>query len=142
MNKKALWSLIVILAIIVVFVIAFIFIPDFSEERDSDDSDLKMLEDEDSKVISPDDVMMPGEEASYSEKISLSEIIQHDSKEDCWTAINGKVYDVTSFIPDHPGGDAILKVCGTDGTEVFTGKHGNNNNAKEELENHYIGDLE
>jgi cytochrome b involved in lipid metabolism len=50
---------------------------------------------------------------------SLSEIANHDTKEDCWTTIDGIVYDLTSFVQNHPGGEAILTVCGTDGTEAF-----------------------
>lgn len=31
------------------------------------------------------------------------EIIKHDRRDDCWVVIEGKVYDVTSFLPHHPG---------------------------------------
>jgi cytochrome b involved in lipid metabolism len=30
------------------------------------------------------------------------------------------VYDVTKFIPDHPGGDAILRNAGKDSTAGFS----------------------
>ncbi|KAG0499824.1 hypothetical protein HPP92_004515 [Vanilla planifolia] len=40
--------------------------------------------------------------------LSLSEISSHTSKDDCWLIIHGKVYDVTSFLEDHPGGDDVL----------------------------------
>ena len=33
---------------------------------------------------------------------------KHRSRKDCWLVINGKVYDVTSFVPEHPGGATIL----------------------------------
>ncbi len=55
--------------------------------------------------------------------ISLDEIGTHNSKDSCWTAINGGVYDVTKFISSHKGGDKILNACGVDATDFFTGKH-------------------
>jgi cytochrome b involved in lipid metabolism len=55
--------------------------------------------------------------------IALDEISTHNSKDSCWTAINGGVYDVTKFISSHKGGDKILNACGVDATDFFTGKH-------------------
>ncbi len=43
----------------------------------------------------------------------------HPNKTDCWMAIEGKVYDVTSFIEKHPGGERILQGCGKDATSLF-----------------------
>ncbi|MFH1588548.1 MAG: cytochrome b5-like heme/steroid binding domain-containing protein [Candidatus Diapherotrites archaeon] len=34
-----------------------------------------------------------------SKSYSLTEISEHNSSNDCWLAINGKVYEVTEFIP-------------------------------------------
>jgi len=34
--------------------------------------------------------------------------------------INGKVYDVTRYIPFHPGGNKILMGVGKDGTELYS----------------------
>ncbi|HAU99395.1 MAG TPA: hypothetical protein DCW55_04155 [Candidatus Pacebacteria bacterium] len=43
-----------------------------------------------------------------------------EDSERCIVTISGKKYDVTAFIPFHPGGaDAIKKACGTDATELF-----------------------
>lgn len=53
---------------------------------------------------------------------TMDEISTHNSQQDCWTVIEGNVYDVTSFIPDHPGGERILAACGIDATDLFTGK--------------------
>lgn len=38
-------------------------------------------------------------------------------------AIDGKWYDVTSFIPHHPGGDIISEFIGKDATDVFFANH-------------------
>lgn len=53
---------------------------------------------------------------------SLSDISAHNSKSDCWMAIDNKVYNVTDFISQHPGRNEILKGCGIDATDLFTGK--------------------
>jgi cytochrome b involved in lipid metabolism len=53
---------------------------------------------------------------------TLSDISTHNSASDCWTTINGGVYDVTKFISQHRGGDRILSACGVDATDLFTGK--------------------
>lgn len=36
--------------------------------------------------------------------ISLSALNQHNSKTDCWIAVHSKVWDITDFINEHPGG--------------------------------------
>jgi len=45
---------------------------------------------------------------------------QHNKSNDAWMAINGKVYDVTAYIPYHPGGEReLMRVAGRDGTKLF-----------------------
>lgn len=62
-----------------------------------------------------------------SNGIALTEVEAHHTRETCWVAISGSVYDLTSWIPKHPGGEqAILQLCGTNGTAKFTAQHGGN----------------
>lgn len=57
---------------------------------------------------------------------TLAEIQTHNTDTNCWSAINGSVYDLTSWISRHPGGEGPIKgMCGTDGTAAYTGQHGN-----------------
>jgi len=45
--------------------------------------------------------------------ISEEEVAKHKTADDCWVILNGKVYDVTKFLPDHPGGKkAIMLFAG------------------------------
>ncbi|GFF59521.1 hypothetical protein IFM51744_09950 [Aspergillus udagawae] len=55
---------------------------------------------------------------------SLSDIQFHRVEGDCWIAIHGNVYNVTTFLSSHPGGKAIiLRHAGTDATEAFANVH-------------------
>ena len=60
-------------------------------------------------------------EDKTTKKITLDEIAKHATKEDCWFAIDGNVYDVTQFIASgkHKGGDAIVSGCGKDTSATF-----------------------
>lgn len=53
---------------------------------------------------------------------TIDEVASHNSKTDCWTVISGQVYELTDFINRHPGGDEILRACGTDATTLFVSR--------------------
>lgn len=40
--------------------------------------------------------------------VTLADLSTHNTEKDCWMAINGKVYDVTKFLDEHPGGFDIM----------------------------------
>ncbi|KAL9324726.1 hypothetical protein ACSQ67_009583 [Phaseolus vulgaris] len=54
-----------------------------------------------------------------SKSYSKMEVSLHNKRTDCWIIIKKKVYDVTSYVEEHPGGDAILAHAGDDSTEGF-----------------------
>ena len=63
-------------------------------------------------------VVAPSFENS-SPTYSLEDVAQHFSIDDCWTVLDGKIYDLTDFIANHPGGEGIVKLCGIDGSEIY-----------------------
>ena len=66
----------------------------------------------------------------------------HNNAKSCWSSINGKVYDLTGWIDQHPGGpDFILSICGIDGSSAFGDQHSNQRRPNNELAAFYIGDL-
>ncbi|KAI5463071.1 FMN-dependent dehydrogenase-domain-containing protein [Mariannaea sp. PMI_226] len=53
-----------------------------------------------------------------------AEVAEHNSAQSCWVIVHGKAYDVTDFLPEHPGGQKIiLKYAGKDATEEFEPIH-------------------
>ncbi|KAL9242320.1 hypothetical protein vseg_016333 [Gypsophila vaccaria] len=59
------------------------------------------------------------------QKYTKTDVSLHNKRTDCWVIIKDKVYDVTSYVEEHPGGDAILTNAGGDATEGFFGpQHG------------------
>lgn len=53
-------------------------------------------------------------------RVTPSMLQQHNTRQDAWTAINGKVYNVTSYLAFHPGGEKeLMRVVGRDGTKLF-----------------------
>ena len=41
---------------------------------------------------------------NMSGKVSIDELSKHNNPDDLWTVVNGKVYDLSKFAPEHPGG--------------------------------------
>jgi len=63
----------------------------------------------------------PAQQGTYA----LADVAAHKDRASCWSAINGNVYDLTSWVPKHPGGEqAILSICGIDGSAKFNRQHG------------------
>lgn len=78
-------------------------------------------------------------------EISRQELARHDHEDSCWKAINGKVYDVTDYIPEHPTRPSvILDWCGKESTTAWNTKgHGRPHSEKAEamLEQYRVGRL-
>ncbi|NMC35976.1 cytochrome b5 domain-containing protein [Candidatus Beckwithbacteria bacterium] len=72
---------------------------------------------------------------------SLDEVAKHNGESDCWLVIHDKVYDVTKFIPTHPGGKAIVQGCGIDATALFDSKPAHAGKAQDLLPDYLIGSI-
>uniref|UniRef100_A0A7C9DYF6 Cytochrome b5 heme-binding domain-containing protein n=1 Tax=Opuntia streptacantha TaxID=393608 RepID=A0A7C9DYF6_OPUST len=73
---------------------------------------------------------------------SMEEAAQHNTKDDCWVVIDGKVYDVTPYLDEHPGGDdVLLTATGKDAQEEFEDA-GHSQDARDLMEKFFIGELD
>ncbi|XVE64464.1 hypothetical protein DITRI_Ditri07aG0102700 [Diplodiscus trichospermus] len=80
--------------------------------------------------------------ASDSKVHTFEEVAKHNKTEDCWLIISGKVYDVSPFMEDHPGGDEVLlSATGKDATNDFEDV-GHSDIAREMMEKYYIGEID
>ncbi|VEU23237.1 DEKNAAC104350 [Brettanomyces naardenensis] len=71
-----------------------------------------------------------------------AEVLKHNKKDDLWMIINNKVYDVTKFVDEHPGGEEVLlDVAGTDATDAFE-DIGHSDDARDMLKEMYIGTVD
>ncbi len=74
--------------------------------------------------------------------LTLDEVKKHNSADDCWSIIDGNVYDLTNWVNSHPGGSSrITSICGKDGSSNFLGQHSNSNSAKSQLTRFELGKL-
>merc|ERR1719247_1816533 len=56
--------------------------------------------------------------------IPMSEVQKHKTKDSAWVILHGKVYDLTEFLDDHPGGaEVVLKWAGRDATKFWSAIH-------------------
>lgn len=57
-------------------------------------------------------------------QVAIDEIKKHSSVEDCWLVVDGNVWDMTDFAPNHPGGSAIIhRFAGRDASETYNAIH-------------------
>lgn len=72
---------------------------------------------------------------------SLAEVAKHNKPEDCFIVVQNKVYDISDFVEDHPGGvESVLRNPGGDNTEKFSGIQ---HPAKvwDMIEEYYVGEV-
>ncbi|XP_071541363.1 cytochrome b5 reductase 4 [Panulirus ornatus] len=56
--------------------------------------------------------------------VTPQELAKHNKRNDCWMALKGKVYNITSYMDFHPGGEEeLMRGVGTDATDLFNEVH-------------------
>ncbi|XP_030937070.1 cytochrome b5 [Quercus lobata] len=73
---------------------------------------------------------------------TLAQVSEHNTPKDCWLVIEGRVFDVTKFLEDHPGGDEVLlSATGKDATDDFEDV-GHSSSARAMMDEFYVGDID
>nr|AFK40091.1 unknown [Medicago truncatula] len=73
---------------------------------------------------------------------TFDDVSKHNKTKDCWLILSGKVYDVSPFMEDHPGGDEVLlSATGKDATNDFEDV-GHSDSAREMMDKYYIGEID
>jgi len=76
--------------------------------------------------------------ASYT----MAQVSANKSAAKCWSVISGNVYDLTTWINAHPGGEgSIISLCGTDGTQDFLAMHRGQSKPESRLKAFLLGPL-
>ena len=78
--------------------------------------------------------------------ITLTQVATHNSASSCWIAIDGIVYDVTTYLSSHPADpEVLLAWCGQEATQAWEDKGGIDEShtarAEAQLEQYEIGTL-
>lgn len=95
----------------------------------------------DSQVMGSADEQ-PNKEEGKATTYTMADVLEHNNADSCWSVVEGGVYDLTAWIGMHPGGEqAILGLCGADGTAAFKGQHGDAQQQNQALATMKIGVL-
>lgn len=79
--------------------------------------------------------------SSESKLFTRAEVAKHTDPKDTWIIIHNNVYNVTSFLNEHPGGEEVLfEQGGTDASEPFE-DIGHSTDARQMMESFKIGEL-
>eukprot|EP00588_Corethron_pennatum_P012176 CAMPEP_0194279908 /NCGR_PEP_ID=MMETSP0169-20130528/14409_1 /TAXON_ID=218684 /ORGANISM="Corethron pennatum, Strain L29A3" /LENGTH=138 /DNA_ID=CAMNT_0039024397 /DNA_START=200 /DNA_END=616 /DNA_ORIENTATION=- len=92
-------------------------------------------------------VSIPKEEKIVKE-ISMDEVAKHTSEDDVWMVIGNektggpKVYNLTSYVYNHPGGAEILFDLAGQNADAFFEETGHSTGARKDLEQFLVGNLQ
>lgn len=121
MNKTV--TALVVVGLAVLSIVGwFVFVNNDESDTQTTTSEQLPINDQTNANTTPTQPPAVEEPESEVNQISLAEVAVHNTKEDCWTAINGNVYDLTEYIPRHKGRDNIVSACGVDATSYFAGE--------------------
>lgn len=61
---------------------------------------------------------------------SKATVAKHHTASNCWTIVDGKVYNLTKWVAKHPGGrKRIIRMCGKDASAAFHSEHSSGSRA-------------
>lgn len=95
---------------------------DDAEETTTDDTSTAVDTTTTTDTTATDTTTKP---ATTSDTYTMADVATHSVASNCWSVVNGSVYDLTTWVTRHPGGSgAIINMCGKDGSNAFNRQHG------------------
>ena len=77
-----------------------------------------------------------------SSQLTALEVAKHNTQSSCWTIVSSYVYDLTTYVSQHPGGSQqILNMCGIDASSSFDNQHSGQRRPANELAGFKLGAL-
>lgn len=77
--------------------------------------------------------------AAVAKSYSKSTVAKHHTATNCWSIVDGKVYNLTKFVAKHPGGrKRIVRMCGKNASAAFHGQHGTTSRANRVVLKRYL----
>ncbi len=124
--------IVVILAVIVIILVA-------KNNRSAEPIDVTVTPPaSSSQTTTSDTATSPASSGMFT----MAQVATHNNASSCYGAINGIVYDLTTWINRHPGGSArILAICGKDGSSAFNGQHAGEPRPEQILAGFQVGAL-
>jgi hypothetical protein len=144
------WVSVGIVTVVAATVLGFMVLTQNSASRNPADGTLAELGTTTNETVvlvsTTTEVIAPGTQNSLPESgeetYAMTEVAAHKDSSSCWSVIDGAVYDLTRWIAKHPGGrQAIVQLCGKDGTAKFHGQHADNKRQVDTLATMKIGVL-
>lgn len=140
MSKKSIGIFIVIALVVIVGIVLAAGSGNSSNSRPQGQYGRPPMGGDAGSVPAPVSSATSSDNASRMKMYGMTEVAMHNSASSCWSAINGSVYDLTSWIGKHPGGQqAILSICGKDGSAAFNDQHDGQRRPANELAGFKIG---
>lgn len=136
----------ILLATVLIIVggfMTYVAIGGFLEKQNKEESS-QTLASESATNPAPNSTPANGSTRFYTK----AEIATRNTPSDCWIIISDKVYSVSKYLTDHPGGaSAIIEYCGADATQGFAKQNkpnggGHSNQARSQLSEYQIGTLQ
>lgn len=99
------------------------------------------------KADSIGDAVATAQKPAGRRTFNRKEVAKHDTAEDLWIILQNpdtqklRVYNITAYVEEHPGGQAILNNAGSESTKGFYGPQ-HPSRVYDIIEDYYIGDLE
>lgn len=113
-----------------------------SDDKTLDRDDKSADKDDDDGERDDDKTIVTQPVTTGPKTYTMDEVKAQAAAGKCWSAIGGKVYDLSDWINKHPGGaGAIKSLCGIDGTAKFQAVHGGQGKPEAVLAKYLLGAL-